>query len=151
MNLSKHFTLEEFTRSQTAARHGIANDPKPEHIDNMKRLCRIVLEPIREAAERPIYISSGYRCTRLNELIGGSETSAHRFGRAADFVIPTMTPFEVCEMIRDLNLVYDQLIHEFGRWVHIAIAPAGSTDRIQNLTAKHVDGETLYVPGIRRV
>ena len=151
MNLSQHFTLEEFTRSQTAARLDVPNVPDNTHITNMKKLCRTVLEPIRQEANSPVIITSGYRCTRLNELIGGSETSAHRFGRAADFVVIGQTPYETCTMIDEMNLHYDQLIHEFGRWVHIGIGPDTMMDRNQKLTAKKVDGETLYVPGIRVV
>ena len=94
MKLSDNFSLHEFLLSQTATRNNISMDPPIEVIDNLRRLCVDILQPLRDATGKSIYISSGYRPPKLNELIGGSTTSAHMDGRAADFVVNGMTPLE---------------------------------------------------------
>lgn len=81
----KHFTLSEFTRSVTAERYGLENNPNAAQIQNIECLCRLILDPLREAIGHPIYITSGFREPRLNYLVGGSITSAHKDGLAADF------------------------------------------------------------------
>lgn len=125
-NLSKHFTLAEFTRSQTATRHGISNRPTPAHLDAMKLLCERVLEPVREHFGRPVRITSGYRSAALNRKIGGSQTSQHSRGEAADFEIPGIDNRTVAKWIRD-NLRFDQLILEGAKrgdpnagWIHVS-------------------------------
>lgn len=81
----KHFTLSEFTYSQTALVYHIDNTPSEEQIKNLECLCNLILDPLREAIGHPIYITSGFRTPRLNQLVGGSKTSAHKDGLAADF------------------------------------------------------------------
>lgn len=81
----KHFTLSEFTRSATAERYGIKNEPDVVQIQNIECLCGLILDPLREFIGHPIYITSGFRNPRLNRLVGGSITSAHKDGLAADF------------------------------------------------------------------
>jgi len=132
MRLSEHFTLDEFTRSQTAARLGIPNEPTPEDINRMRALCETILEPLRERVGRPIMITSGYRSPKLNRAIGGSPRSQHCRGEAADIVIPGMSPLDVCHAL--VGLPFDQAIHEFGRWCHVSYArhPRG-----ERLTAVH--------------
>jgi hypothetical protein len=145
MNLSANFTLEEFLVSQTAERHGIDMTPLPNVLANLQTLVDTCMQPLREAAGASIFISSGYRPPKLNEMIGGSKTSAHRFGKACDFKISGMTPYDTCKLIVELDLPFDQVIHEFGRWVHLGI----SDDlRYQELTAYRENGATRYVPGI---
>ena len=119
-NLSPHFKLEEFTRSQSAARLGIDNTPHQSLIDSLTRTA-YTLEIIRLRIKRPINITSGFRCLKLNEHIGGSPRSAHLKGLAADFVVPGLTPQEVIHQIRDI-VSFDQLIREYDRWVHIGLA-----------------------------
>lgn len=81
----KHFTLSEFTRSAKAERYGIENEPNNAQIQNLECLCGLILDPLREFIGHPIYITSGFRTPRLNRLVGGSATSAHMNGLAADF------------------------------------------------------------------
>ena len=81
----KHFTLSEFTRSEIAERYGIENKPNDAQIQNIECLCGLILDPLREFIGHPIYITSGFRNPRLNRLVGGSFTSAHKEGLAADF------------------------------------------------------------------
>lgn len=124
MHLSIHFTLEEFTLSQTAVRRGIKNDPPPEVIDNLRRLAR-VMENVRTLLGSPVLISSGYRSPELNEAVGGSKKSAHCRGLAADFTCPGYgTPREVALAIVRSELIYDQVILEGagpGAWVHLGL------------------------------
>lgn len=126
--LSQHFSLREFTRSQTAVRRGIRNVPTPEHVANMEALSREVLEPVRAQFGRPVRITSGYRSAALNRAIGGSNTSQHSNGEAADFEIPGVDNRVVARWIA-ANLTFDQLILEGYRpadpnsgWVHVSFS-----------------------------
>ena len=118
--LSKHFSLEELTFSETALRRGIDNIPST---DILMRLTNTAaaMEEVRYELAHPIYVSSGYRCLKLNRAIGSKDTSAHILGYAVDFTCPGFgNPKDVWEHIGSLNLKYDQLILEFGRWIHIS-------------------------------
>jgi len=119
MNLSKHFTLHEMTVSQTASRKGIDNTPGDSEIVALKTLCEKVLDPIRVHFDRPVIVTSGFRSVRLNKAIGGSSTSQHCKGEAADFTVPGVSNYELCKWM-ERNLNYDQLIYEYGEsgWVH---------------------------------
>ena len=149
MQLSEHFELAEFLVSETAARRGIANEPTPEINENLRRLCQLVLEPLRVKLARPVVITSGYRSPALNRAIGGSPTSHHMQGRAADLVVPGMTPLAVCQAAYQLKLPCVQIIHEFGRWTHLSVAI--SNERTQLLTAKLKQGKTVYETGLVHV
>ncbi len=120
MKLSTHFTLNEFTRSQTAIRRGIDNTPPPEITANLMELCELLLEPVRKHFGRPVLISSGYRCPALNRALGSSNESQHMIGHAADFVVLGLDHKMVADTIIRLELPFDQLILEFGQWVHIS-------------------------------
>lgn len=146
MKLSKNFTLEEFLVSRTAERNGIDMTPPDDVVKNLTRLCEEYLQPLRDYVYRAIYISSGYRPPELNKLIGGSKTSAHQYGCAVDFKVVRQTPFVTCATIKEMKLPdYDQLIHEFGRWVHWGIS---AEPRCMDLTACRRDGKVAYVNGI---
>jgi hypothetical protein len=151
MKLSAHFALSEFTRSESAKREGLDNTPTAEHLENLKTLCEKVLEPIRERYGS-INISSGYRGKMLNHFIGGSVSSDHCLGRAADIDMDDsgtgVTNTEVFNYIKD-NLDYDQLIWEFGTkekpdWVHVGYR--GKDNRKQTLRATKVNGKSHYSP-----
>ena len=149
MQLSEHFELAEFLVSETAARRGIANEPTPEIIENLHRLCQLVLEPLRVKLARPVVITSGYRSLALNSAVGGSPTSHHMQGRAADIIVPGMTPLAVCQIAQQMKLPCVQIIHEFGRWAHLSLG--FSDERTQLLTAKLAQGKTVYEPGLVHV
>lgn len=148
MQLSTHFTLAEFTRSESAKRHGVSNEPTPEHLENIKALCEKVLEPIR-VKFGPINISSGYRSKVLNHYIGGSLSSQHCEGKAADLDQDGMggaTNVEIFHYIKD-NLYFDQLIYEMGDsnkpdWIHVSYN--GISNRKQVLRATKVNGKSVY-------
>lgn len=148
MRLSKNFTLEEFLLSQTAERNGIDMTPPPEIIENLQALVHGCMQPLRDEVNASIFISSGWRPLELNTKIGGSKTSEHINGNACDFSVSRISPFNVCELIVSMDLPYDQVIHEFGRWVHLGVR---DILRGQELTAHRRDGKTRYVPGILRM
>ena len=134
--LTIHFTLEEFVFSQTATRRGIDNTPPPEAVDNLMRVARM-LEDVRDLLGGiPVLVSSGYRSPQLNAVIAGSSpTSAHMAGLAADFIAPGFgSPKEICLAIAGAGLEFDQVIHEFGRWVHLELAPEDRVPRRQLLS-----------------
>jgi zinc D-Ala-D-Ala carboxypeptidase len=122
MNLSEHFSLEEFVVSNTAVRAGVDNTPSPQIVENLKILAK-GLEDVRHVlGDKPIRITSGYRCARLNALVGGSKTSDHMLGLAADIQCPEFgTPLEVCRAIAAAgNIGFHQVIHEYGAWCHVS-------------------------------
>jgi len=123
MMLSPNFSLTEFTDSQTAARMGIDNDPPIELIPVLKATARC-MEDVRDLlGGKPVLVSSAYRSPELNKAIGGSKNSQHMSGEAVDFTCPKFgTPEEVVKHIRASSLLWDQLILEFGRWVHISFS-----------------------------
>jgi zinc D-Ala-D-Ala carboxypeptidase len=127
MNLSPHFTLEEFCASQTAARHGIDNTLPIELYEAAKRAC-LGLEEIRVLLRsNPIRISSGYRCPALNGLLGSRSTSQHLKAEAVDFTCSTYGSVDrIVRAIIDSPIKYDQLIREFdkdgGGWVHVSFS-----------------------------
>lgn len=154
MNLSDHFALDEFLKSQEAARLGRILVPPPEIIANLRRLCVLALEPLRVALGRPIIASSGWRPEWLNTLIGGEKASAHITGRAADTETIGMTPITLARFIKRQDLPVDKCILEFpdspnGGWVHIQVSPAPDIPpRRLFLTARHVGGRKQYIEGL---
>jgi zinc D-Ala-D-Ala carboxypeptidase len=148
MKLAAHFSLAEFCVSQTSARRGKRIEPTEAEIHNLTRLCVTVLEPLRIDLGRPIVVTSGLRPLWLNQAIGGSKTSAHMDGRAADIVVPGMSPLEVCRRVCELRLLVDQCIYEFGEWTHLGIAPYDARPRDQYLTARVLNGRTVYEIGV---
>jgi hypothetical protein len=120
MQLSEHFTLEELTVSEAAARQGLSNEPTDEALENLKRLAEF-LEDVRALVGKPIRINSAYRSPEVNAAVGGSKNSQHCFGCAADIRVPGMTPDEVVRLITDSDLDYDQCIREFDSWTHVSI------------------------------
>lgn len=123
MNLSQHFTLAEMTVSETAARRGIDNDPPPDVVERLKHTA-LGLEAVRIRLGAPIVVSSGYRSPALNAAIGGAQNSDHTRGDAADFICPGFgAPSTIVSALKDSGIQFDQLIEEFGRWVHISFGP----------------------------
>ena len=145
MKLSKNFFLDEFLRSQTAARNDIDMTPPSHVVENLRWLCRDFLQPIRDAADRPVIVSSGYRPEDLNRLIGGSASSAHMAGRAVDFTIFNFSVYDAAALVSSLGLPFDQLIYEFRSWIHLGIS---SSPRHELLTASRVGGRVEYDKGL---
>lgn len=128
MNLSPHFTLEELTISETAARKGIDNTPNNDALMNLRRLA-LFLEDVRDLLGKPIKINSAFRAPAVNASVGGAKTSQHCFGLAADIRVPGMTPDQVVKAITGSGLEYDQCIREFDSWTHVSIPPKESKPR----------------------
>jgi hypothetical protein len=151
MQLSKNLSLSEMIRSESAKRNGINNMPTDEHTANMRKLAMNIFQPIREHFNAPIRISSGYRSSALNASIkGASKTSQHSTGEAIDIDMDgtSITNLEVFNWIKN-NLVFDQLIFEFGNdknpdWVHVSYESSGK-QRKQILKAIKKNGKTSYI------
>ena len=126
MKLSNNFNLVEFTKSQTAERKGIANNPNQLQIFAMESLCHNILERVRSAFGKPVMINSGYRSPELCEAIGSKPTSQHCDGEAADIEIYGVSNYDLAKYIEN-NLNFDQLILECwdgvqpnSGWVHVS-------------------------------
>lgn len=143
MNLTPHFTLAEMIVSQEGARSGLRNDPDMRQIEALTALCQNVLEPLRARVKRPIVVSSGYRSTSINRRVGGSNRSQHCRGEAADIIVPGMSPEDVFALIRAMKLPFDQVIEEFGQWVHVSHSLAGP-QRGNVLVAYRAGGNVQY-------
>ena len=149
MSLSKNFSLEELTKSQTATRKGIDNTPSPEHQENLRLLCERVLQPVRDHFNHVVSVSSGYRSPALCQAIGSSPDSQHAKGMAADFEIFGVSNKELADYIHE-NLDYDQLILEYWKesdpnsgWVHCSYSEGNN--RKQYLKAyRDEDNKTCY-------
>jgi zinc D-Ala-D-Ala carboxypeptidase len=152
MNLTTNFSLHELTKSETALRLGLDNTPDDEAIENLRLLCEKVLQPVRDHYGKGVKVNSAYRSPESNAAVGGSKTSDHCKGMAADIEIPGVANADLAQWIMD-NLDYTQLILEFytpgipdSGWVHISYDPANL--RKQELTATKVAGKTQYLPGL---
>ena len=122
MNLSPHFTLEELTRSEVAARNGWDNNPNQEEIANLQRLAYL-LEKVKEAVGgKPVMINSGFRSKQVNDSVGSKDSSQHRIGCAADIRVPGMTPKQVVDACITASVLFDQIILEFDAWTHISVS-----------------------------
>jgi len=147
--ISKNISYKEATRSETAKRRGIENDPNPDQLENMKHVAENVFQPLREHFGCPIYISSFFRSEELNRAIGGSSSSTHMKGEAIDLdadVYGRISNGVIFNYIKE-NLEFDQLIWEFGDgknpdWVHVSLSK--NNNRNQILIAKRVHGKTVY-------
>jgi hypothetical protein len=150
MQLTPHFSLEELIASEIAARQGIDNTPSAEIIENLRTLAR-GLEALREVlGGKPIHVTSGYRSPKLNAAVGGAPNSMHMEGLAADILCPQFgAPLDVCRAIAKSGIATDQVIHEFGRWCHVAFAAAGKQARHELLTI--ASAATGYQPGLNPV
>ena len=152
MNLSKNFTLAEYTKSQTALRHNLDNTPNEEHLEAARALFENVIQKVRDRFG-PTVINSGYRGPELNEKVGGSPTSQHCFGEACDIECPGIPNAEVAQWITE-HTTFDQVILEFytpgipdSGWVHVSYKADGD-NRGFALTALKEHGRTVYKTGL---
>ena len=122
MQLTPHFSLEEFTLSSTALALGVDNQPSPEHLLNL-RILAARMEDVRALFGKLIEIASAYRNPQVNAAVGGTLTSAHALGWAADFHVHGVPDLQVAQIIRDSGLRFDQLIYEKNRCVHLSVDP----------------------------
>ena len=122
--LSEHFTLHEAVRSATAKRQGIDNVPDAVELERLRATAQR-MERIRALlGNRPVVVTSWFRCEALNAAVGGVPDSAHRLGYAVDFVCPSYgTPLNIARRLVAARVAFDQLIYEYGRWVHVSFDP----------------------------
>lgn len=142
MKLSPNFTLSEMTTSRYADRHGIDEqfDPPQNIIDSLKTLCEKTLQPLRDAIGSAIAVTSGYRCPEVNRAIGGSPSSFHRLGMAADIKLYMGGQVKNSLLFKTLienGIPFTELIWEFGTevepsWVHVAFSPTDSRRMIKH-------------------
>ena len=153
MKLSKNFSLAELTKSQTATRMGLDNNPNEDEQENLRLLCERVLQPVRDHFNHVVTISSAYRSPALCMAIGSSVDSQHAKGMAADFELFGIPNNEVFNWVKD-NLLYDQMILEFWNpdepnsgWLHVSYHPDSAENIKENLQAyKDEDNRTRYKP-----
>ena len=153
MKLTTNFSLAEMTASQMAARKGIPNNPTAGQIENLRKLCESILQPIRNHYDAPVIVSSGFRSPELCVLIGSSIDSQHAKGQAADLQVSGVDNKSLAKWIKE-NLDFDQLILEFYKesdgphsgWVHVSYV--GKENRKESLTATRAEntGKTVYSP-----
>ncbi len=150
--LSANFSLHEMCKSETAMRMGLDNTPGDDETENLRLLCEKVLQPVRDHYGKGVKVNSAYRSPESNAAVGGSKTSDHCKGMAADIEIPGVANADLAQWIMD-NLDYTQLILEFytpgipdSGWVHVSYDP--NNLKKQELTATKVAGKTQYLPGL---
>ena len=144
-----YFTWSELTSSSTATREGIDNHPTPEHAENLRRLCAEVLDPLRTFLGRPVRITSGYRSLELNKKIGGSTTSRHCSGLAADIKVSGMDAVDIARTVHRMGLPIDQCIWyspERGGHVHLGLVAEPKTPRGMYLYAPPGSGYNAWKP-----
>lgn len=136
-----NFSLSELTVTST----GQSNIPAEQETECLRALAVKILQPLRDAIGRPVRVTSAFRNEVVNRRVGGAATSQHRLGQAADIKVPGLSSKELAQKIIALNLPFDQLIEEFGSWVHVSYSPR---HRRQVLTAITERGKTVYKPGL---
>lgn len=141
MKLTANFSLAELTRTS----QNRPNVPDDSEVQSLLALASHILQPLRDALGRPVHINSAFRSEAVNRAVGGAATSQHRLGQAADIHVEGMSSKELAKKIVQLNLPFDQVIEEFGRWVHVSYGPR---NRRQQLTAVKQGGKTVYHQGL---
>ncbi|OWQ53997.1 peptidase M15 [Stenotrophomonas maltophilia] len=142
MQLTANFSLAELTVTD----RNMPNVPNEAEVASLRSLAEMILQPLRNALGKPVRVNSAFRSEAVNRAVGGTATSQHRLGQAADIHVPGMTSVEVAKKIVALGLPFDQVIEEFGSWVHVSYGPRR---RRQQLTAVKRSGKTVYVQGIQ--
>lgn len=152
MKLTENFSLHEMIKSETAVRRGIDNTPNDAVIANLKTLAENILQPVRNHYKKGVKVNSGYRSPDVNAAVGGSRTSDHTKGQAADIEIPGVANYDLAKHIQD-NYKFTQLILEFytpgipdSGWVHVSYDP--SNLKCQSLTAMRENGKVVYKSGL---
>lgn len=152
----KYFTLYELTKSTTAMRCGIDNTPTEQITKNLQDLVTNILDPLRLAWGRPIKVTSGYRCPKLNKKVGGATSSQHMYGQAVDITTMSDHPddnMELLKLLIELKLPFDKLISEYvdkkGRpnWIHVSFSPQKRGIKLTCKNGKYYNGITTIKKG----
>lgn len=158
MMLSPHFRLSEFTKSQTAEKFQLYNIPREEaEVANLRALATQVLEPVRALFGKYVIVTSGFRCSTLNRLVGGVPTSQHLLGEAADIIVRGVPCFDAAAAIKASDIPFDQLIYEvrkredsLSEWLHISHKRLGDNRR-EVLTITRSGNERTTARGLQQV
>ena len=152
MKLTPNFSLSEMTKSDTALRLDMDNTPNAAQVENLKTLCEKILQPVRDHFGKGVKVNSGFRHPQVNAAVGGSTTSDHCKGMAADIEIPGVANGDLAQWIVD-NLEFRQVILEFytpgvpdSGWVHVSFNPEDNKKQV--LTAAKQRGKTIYLSGL---
>ena len=152
MKLTPNFSLSEMTKSDTSLRLDMDNTPNAVQVENLKTLCEKVLQPVRDHFGKGVKVNSGFRHPQVNAAVGGSKTSDHCKGMAADIEIPGVANGDLAQWIVD-NLEFRQVILEFytpgvpdSGWVHVSFNPEDNKKQV--LTAAKQRGKTVYLEGL---
>lgn len=152
MKLTSNFSLAEMVKSDTALRLDMDNTPNEEQLNNLRVLCEEVLQPVREHYGMGVKVNSGFRHPNVNAKVGGSKTSDHCKGMAADIEIPGIPNADLAKWIVD-HLTFKQVILEFytpgipdSGWVHVSYNPEDNKKQV--LTAVKQNGKTVYLNGL---
>ena len=152
MKLTANFSLEELTKSETALRFDLDNAPNDEQLANLVALCECILQPVRDHFGKGVKVNSGLRTPEVNAKVGGSKTSDHCKGMAADIEIPGIANAELAQWITD-NLEFRQVILEFytpgipdSGWVHVSYNSGDNKKQV--MTATKQNGKTVYLTGL---
>ena len=140
MQLTRNFSLAELT----VTNQPVPNNPNEKEIANLRALAVNILQPLRDFIGRPIQVNSAFRSRRVNQLVGGADSSQHVLGQAADIVVAGMSPLELAKIIAEMELPYDQLIRE-PTWVHVSYGPRHRRER---LTMRRIGGRAKYSAGL---
>jgi len=153
MKLTTNFSLAELTASQVASRNGLNNNPTAGQIENLKKLCESILQPIRNHYDAPVIVSSGFRSPELCIRIGSSIDSQHAKGQAADIQVVGIDNKALAKYIKE-NLDFDQLILEYYKeeegphsgWVHVSYVGKGNRKESLTATRSEKTRKTVYSP-----
>ncbi|UNU74089.1 D-Ala-D-Ala carboxypeptidase family metallohydrolase [Moraxella nasovis] len=154
IKITQNISLNELLHSNTAKARGIDNIPDAGVLQNLIDSSVNLWQPVRDLLGKPIHISSGYRSPNVNRAVGGSNTSAHTFGRAIDFKCPEFgTTRQIANFLKDKLKKFDQLILEFpdenSTWIHLGYKSNAGDQRSQFLTAVKRGGRTTYLVGLK--
>ena len=134
--ITTNFTLDELTASTTAKKYNIDNTPSEEVYDNLVKLCKEVLQPIRDKYKKPITVTSGFRCKELNDKLKGSKTSQHMTGCAVDIDTPNNEVLFnlIISMLNNNEIEVSQCIDEKKySWIHLGLYVGGKHNQVLHL------------------
>lgn len=146
--VSEQITANFSVKELTVTNKPFANVPNATELANMRLLAINILQPLRDSLGKPVVVTSCFRSEAVNKAAGGAATSQHRLGQAADIHVKGMSSQQLAEYIIALKLPFDQLIEEFGSWVHVSFGPRNRREVLH--ARKNATKKTVYLPGLEK-